>query len=234
MEPLITDWLTAIGTVTLAVLTLILAVVAIFQDKIRSWLVRPKLDVSIEVRPPDCQKIRLHPDPDNREAFADAYYLRLKVKNQGNQQAEVVEVFATKLCKQQADGEFREVDTFLPMNLVWAHTNQVFFPSISPDMYKHCNLAHILDPGKRIDFSRQGEDAIWDGIPRENTILSFDTMVRSHTLGHLVPYGKYQLTIIVAAANSKPVKKNLEISLSGNWYNEEQQMLRDGIGVKVV
>ena len=234
MQPLITDWLTAIGTVTLAFLTLILAVIAIFQDYIRSWLVCPKLDVSIDVKPPDCQKIRLHPDAENREAFVDAFYLRLKVKNQGNQQAEKVEVFAAKLCKQQADGEFKEVDSFLPLNLVWSHIGQLFYPSISPETYKHCDLAHVLDPQKRVEFSRQGEDAIWDGIPRENTILSFDTIVKPHTLSHLVPFGKYQLTILVAAANAKPIKKILEISLTGTWYSDEQRMLRDGIGIRVL
>ena len=109
----ITDWLVATGTIVLA----LVAIIAIFQDKIRSWITRPKLDVTIDVKPPDCLKIpmvRLSPEGEST-VVAGSYYFRFRVINRGNQKAESVEVFAAGLLKQQADDTFKEVDSFLPM-----------------------------------------------------------------------------------------------------------------------
>ena len=152
--------------------------------------------------------------------------------NRGNQKAESVEVFASDLSKQQADDTFKKVDSFLPMNLLWADYRQVFFPAISPDMYRHCDLVHIIDPKERAQFG--AEDKEWPNISREKTILSFDTAVKPHTLSYLVPPGKYRLVILVAAANAKPIRKTLEISLTGEWYDDQETMLGLGVGVRPI
>jgi len=225
------QWVEAIGTITAAIVALI---IALFQDKMRAWIVRPKLEVSIDVKPPDCLKIPIvrYGSEGEQEVVADTYHLRFRVTNKGNQKAESVEVFASKLLRRQVDDTFKEVDTFLPMNLVWADYRKVFFPAISPNMYRHCDLAHIIDPQKRAGFT--AEDKKWPKIPPEQTVLSFDTAVKPHTLSHLLPFGKYRLVIIVAAANAKPVEKTLEISLTGDWYDDEQRMFQEGVGVRIL
>jgi hypothetical protein len=38
----------------------------------------------------------------------------------------------------------------------------------------------------------------------------------------------------VAAANSRPIVKKLEITLTGDWYDEEQKMFGEGIGIKLL
>ena len=47
----ITEWMTAIGTVSAAVVALGLA---LFHAQISKLLFRPKLNISIETKPPDC------------------------------------------------------------------------------------------------------------------------------------------------------------------------------------
>jgi hypothetical protein len=42
------------------------------------------------------------------------------------------------------------------------------------------------------------------------------------------------LTVVVAASNSKPVEKTLEINLTGEWIDEESKMLEEGVGVRVI
>ena len=226
----ITDWLVAAGTIVLA----LVAIIAIFQDKIRAWLTRPKLDVSIEFKPPDCHKIPMvrYSSEGKQVVEAESYYFRFRVNNNGNQKAESVEVFAAGLLKQQADDMFKEVDSFLPMNLLWANCKKVFFPAISPFMYRHCDLGHIIDPQKRAQF--QTEDKSWSNVSPEKTILSLDTEVKANTLCHLLPFGKYRLVILVAAANARPVKKTLEISLTGEWYDDQQRMLGEGVGIRLL
>lgn len=113
--PTTTDWI-------LAVCTVILAIVAVFQDIIRSWIMRPKLDVQIRLEPPDCMKEIIHYNtPSGEREIADCYYFRIRVHNNGNQKADLVEVFLSNLMKCQADGSYKDVEYFKPMNLTWAH-----------------------------------------------------------------------------------------------------------------
>jgi len=223
----ITDWIVAAGTLVMA----LVAIVAIFQDKIRAWLTRPKLDISIYVDPPDCHKTLLVRRDSGGSQSVECYYLRFRVLNVGNQKAGQVEAFAAELLKQQADGTFKRVDSFLPMNLVWSHYSEVFIPAISPGMYRHCDLAHVLHPEKRKLL--EAEDNSWPNVPPGKTILSFDTIVRPYTLTSLVPPGTYRLVVLIAAANAKPVKKTLEIRLTGDWYDDESTMLSEGVGIRM-
>ena len=283
----IINLITAIGTVATAIVALLIAV---FQDRMRTWFTRPTLEISIGLCPPDCHKTRFHPlamqgreasstvpsartttlypyrecaaditptrsssaladassfTSSSRPAFtgdhgrwpapsriADVYYFRLKVHNKGKSKAESVEVFAAKLERRRADGTFREVDTFLPMNLLWSHYRQVFLPAISPKTYKHCDLAHIIDPKEREGFPE--EHKTWANVSTEKTVLSFDTVVQPYTQSYLVPGGTYLLDIVVAAANAEPVEKRLEITLAGDWYDDEREMLSQGIGIRIL
>lgn len=222
------QWVEAIGTMIAVIAAL---GIALFQDKMRAWIMRPKLDVSISPKPPDCVKI---PTVRVVEPIAegDAYYLRARVVNKGDQRATDVEVYAAKLLKRQADGSFKEIEDFLPMNLTWAHRNDVVLPGISPKMYRHCGIACVFDPKKRQGFPLQ--DIQWPNVSPEKTILSLNTEVKSNNKSYLLPFGAYRLVIEVTAANATPVEKTLEITLTGAWYEDEREMLSQGIGVKVL
>ena len=108
----------------------------------------------------------------------------------------------------------------------------MLLPAISPGTYKHCDLAHILDPDDR--ESVPGEHATWPNVPQNKTILSLDTIVKPYTQSYLLPFGTYHLTLIVAAANAKATTKTLEITLTGDWYDDEDQMLGEGIGIRLL
>jgi hypothetical protein len=90
----IADWLVAVGT-------LVLAAVAVFQDTIRGWFYRPILRTSIKTEPPDCIAV---PFAQDGTFVADSVYLRLWVENVGNATARNVEVFAQALRRKRADG----------------------------------------------------------------------------------------------------------------------------------
>ncbi|MGH7146515.1 MAG: hypothetical protein ACREIJ_01250 [Nitrospiraceae bacterium] len=46
-----------------------------------------------------------------------------------------------------------------------------------------------------------------------------------------VEKGSYQLILQIAAANSRPVEKRLQIDLTGKWFPDEQAMFKDGIEI---
>jgi hypothetical protein len=72
-----TDWLVALGI-------LALAFIAVFQDRIRSWLSRPRLEMLFEEVPPDCHKTELIGDflesGIQKQIFSDCYYFHFRVK----------------------------------------------------------------------------------------------------------------------------------------------------------
>jgi hypothetical protein len=141
-----------------ATATFLAVLVALFKDEFLRWRRKPKLRLSVSLAPPDChkttvtyvvQKVAPTYNP------ADCYYLRLWVENVGKTRAERVQVFVAKLSRRTADGSFKNVDQFLPMNLRWSHagskTPEIFAEGISPEMGRHCDLAHLVDPTFRKD-----------------------------------------------------------------------------------
>lgn len=135
-------------------LTLLAVLVALFKEDIRSRWHRPRLTAKIALCAPDCHKTELvmqNPSSGQILKRGDCYYLRLWVQNDGRERAEKVQVFACSLEKKHADGKFRKVPSFLPMNLRWSHTApvQIYADAISPGMGKHCDFGHITDPNLR-------------------------------------------------------------------------------------
>jgi len=44
----------------------------------------------------------------------------------------------------------------------------------------------------------------------------------------------YRLELKIAAANVAPIDKTVELDVKGNWFDEEEVMFRDGIGLRLV
>jgi hypothetical protein len=218
----VADWLVAVGT-------LVLAVVAVFQETIRGWFYSPAFRVSIKTEPPDCISVPFTNKLDGT-FVADCIYLRLWVENIGNATARNAEVEARELRRRHADGTWKQVRSFPPMNLKWANIDRIYFPTIAPEMGKHCDLGHIVDPERR---HLMREDAPALGLTTQQVSLAFDLMVAPNHRGHIIGPGEYQLDIRIAAENARPIKRTLAITVPGAWYADETRMLRDGVGVAV-
>jgi hypothetical protein len=227
----VAQWVGA-GTTLLAVL------VALFKDEIIKRWRRPILDVSTVLEPPHCHMTTLrYTTQRTGSTYAEAgcYYFRLWVENRGKTRADRVQVFVAKLSRRVADGTFKEDVRFLPMNLRWSHMQtlgggpEVYAEGISPQMGKHCDIGHIIDPAHRAECG----EAL-SGVPPTSTLFALDLEVYPNTLGHLLTPGTYRLVLRVAAANSLPMTKILEVTVTGKWFDNERLMFQDGIGLRVV
>jgi hypothetical protein len=217
----VADWVVAGGT-------LVVAAVAVFQETIRGWLYHPSFDVSARTKPPDCVAV---PITSTDGAFvADSVNLRLWVENVGNATAKNVEVYARELHRQRTDGTWEYVAQFPPMNLRWTNVGVIYFPSIAPEIGKHCDLGHIVDPTQRHLLH---EDNPRLKLNSNQTSLAFDLMVAPNHRGHIIGPGEYRLDILVAAENARPLARKVSISLRGVWDPDETLMLRDGVGISV-
>lgn len=220
-----------IAAVMGSVATALAVVVALFKEEIvRLWR-RPNLTATIRLIPPgpDCHKTEIviqSPATGHVLARGDCYYFRLWVENKGRQRAEKVQVFAARALKKDAGGEFREVKKFVPMNLRWANSHEIFADGISAGMGKHCDLGHIEDPQLRTLTGNA-----LPNVPPDKTIFILDLEVSPNTLTHLLEPAIYQLHLKLAASNARPKVKRLEITLTGQWFPDEQKMFSDGIGI---
>jgi hypothetical protein len=218
------EWFVAIGTLALAVL-------AVFQDTVRGWFYHPALDASIDTQPPDCVAVPVT-TLDGRQ-IADAVYLRIWVKNIGTRTARSVEVYASELLRKRTDDTWERVHEFPPMNLRWSNVHVIFFPNIVPGTGKHCDLGHITDPAARSNAALR-EDNPRLNLTDQETSLAFDLIMSPNHKGHIIGPGDYQLKILIAAENSRhPIEKTISLSLKGRWFADETRMLRDGVGVSI-
>lgn len=233
-------WATAVGT-------LLLAIVAVFQDKIRSWLTRPQLKLEIQPSPPDCMKTifrSVSPTYNNMgqrlgemSTNIPCYYFRLRVTNTGNCEAREVEVFAKDL-KRFKGPKWETVGRFAPMNLLWSNVRKPFLPILSPNIPRHCDVAHVVHPDNRKHVHRALPDV--EAPPgffhlegQEPCVLALDLEFEPNSLGHLLGPGFYQLSLVLAAANFPPREYLLEIHITGDWFDDEARMFGEAIRLRL-
>jgi hypothetical protein len=223
-----------------ALATLLAVLVALFKTEIVNRWRRPILNATVFLEPPYCHSTTLHYQVQKTALTfvqAQCYYFRLWIENRGKTRADRVQVFAARLFRKVADGSFTEDRSFLPMNLRWAHGHsrepgggpEIYAEGISPEMGKHCDLGHITDPQFRSDLQEN-----FDGVDAASTIFALDLEVNPSTKSNLLAPGTYRLELQVAAANSRPVKKIIEITITGHWFTDERKMFQDGIGLRIV
>lgn len=116
MSSTLTDWLTAIGTVAVAIM-------AIWGDKIRDFIAGPYLVVE-----PRNFRGELTKYNDGRPAI----FYHLSVKNKRHwSPARNVRVLLIGILKKKADGSFYRVNTFVPQQLTWSPSeSHQLFPTI--------------------------------------------------------------------------------------------------------
>ncbi len=226
-----------------AIATFLAALVALFKEDIVYyvfWWHHPSLIVRTRRGAPDWAKtpiVGIYPEelPSGEQVqrwgpIADAYYFRIWVENTGRERAEDVQVYAAKLWKRQADSTFQPVNTFLPMNLRWAHSpnpaEPEIFDDMNPEMGRHCDLGHICDPARK---AATGDEIA--GVEAEKTIFHLELEIKPARGSHLLPPGYYRLELRVAAANARPITKILEINHTGRWFPDEEKMFDEGVGI---
>lgn len=221
------NWLAAIGTI-------LLGIIAIFQDRIRSRLWNPKLDCEIKINTPDCHRtissMRVPSGVTERITSFYSYYYRFKIWNKGKVSAEKVEVIITDISKKEGLA-YNRIESFSLDNLVWSIPGEsgerkIYLDYISPDTYKYCNLGHIHDPFYRSMLPGEFNPNLQ--VIDHETIFCFDVYFRSNILYYLVAPGIYKFKIKVGCANAKTISKEYELNFTGNWFKDESTMLSQG------
>lgn len=230
-DPTAPEWLVAFGTI-------LLAVAAVFQERIRTWIWHPSFEFEIEMGPPFCNKIPC----DWRDNQFYAYYCMVRVWNRGKAPARGVTVFATSLEKLEKKDDIesgKPVREFLPMELKWAHvrdplTGKRFIEKqiISRDLFAHFDIGCVepywvtdmIDVDRRID--RQPDEVVF----------KIDTFITPNTLSNLLPKGQYLLHVKASASNVRKPKEQVFLnSHIGQWEDDQEKMFnKDNLNIEII
>jgi hypothetical protein len=209
-------------------------VLALWGQQISQWFSHPELNLDAKVQQPDADKVRRQRLWSNGQAIdlGESYYFRLAVTNTGNTAANDVQVFLSKV--ERLYGEQSEtVRRFTPMNLVWTNTDHLLpkdrvtrsmLLAGMPPVY--CDLVHIGEPRSR---AQANEDL--PNVPPGKAVLGVDVEVPTYSKGHLLEPGNYRFSLALAASNRRPTHYVMEVSFSGEWLPDMEQMFRTGFKI---
>lgn len=95
-------------------------------------------------------------------------------------------------------------------------------------MGKHCDLGFILQPDEAGKVGLTPKKLAADA---GRTWLSLDLEVLPNTESHILETGTYRLELRVAAANAKPRLATVEVTVTGDWFDNQDEMFVKGIGL---
>jgi hypothetical protein len=213
--------------------------IAIWQDRIRKYLNRPRVVLEIATTVPACELTRMTvfktvKDDDGEErqisARVDCYRFRVKVKNNGREHVEKLEVYVEGIERCRVDQTFESVYDFPPMNLIWTHVAEVV-QNIPPGMEKFCDFGSIVSPEEIANYpdSLQAElEAQKRLVKGTKAVFTFALQVQPNHGKHVVSPGKYRVKLKVGAANIQAQQHIIEMSFSGEWHPVPETMFKEG------
>lgn len=216
--PVLTDPISNIIQIVLAVITGLAVLVALFQEVIKDYFNKAKLVPTISPKPPDCHQIELH-NSQNGQYVSRVIYVRIRVEHTKGKTANNVEIILSKVEKKNEKSKWTEVKEFLPMNLKWSHTHTQTV-TLPPSSFRHCDLGSFGQYNGQIV-----NQFLIDTIVQPNPVAN-------GKIPNLLSPGKYKFHILLTGENVKPVIKSWTIDFSPSWSNDEDEMLKKYIEIK--
>lgn len=208
-----TNWneLVALGTLSLAGVTVFTAGVAAFQERIRQFFTRARLVMEIRMGAPDTAQID-GTDPQTGAFATKLLYVRIRVTHGGGRPAENVEIMVTNVWRRSSDGGSWEVlQTFLPLTLAWSHVRTAS-SRVPAGLFRFCDLGRFQpDAGGR-------------------AIFVFDTIVQPNPVaGGVYPNvllpGEYRFELALGGDNTNRVARRWVLTFGPEWSDDEATML---------
>jgi hypothetical protein len=138
-----------------AVGTLLVAILAVFGQRIRSWIIRPKLNLRVGKTCPLVEQ--LYEEDENTAGSKKIYQeLRLEVKNTGKEAARNSKILCSSIHKQRQGGnDYFVYKEFVPRSLYWANAKQTL--DLLPQLPEYLVVARIKE--EEISTSSEQADA---------------------------------------------------------------------------
>lgn len=195
--------LSAVGTIALAIL-------AIYGHKIRSWLLRPVLNVSLKNEHPYIELIK-RVNANESSTLGCFQEMRVKIVNSGNETARNCKVIVDSIYLQRkSTNEFYKDKEFVPTELFW--TNEKRTQDVLPKIPTYIIVAKI---DEKTTVGSQ-TSSISNGDPSYSLYVWAEAYA-TKGIFHSIDKGNIVFPIVIYADNiSIPLKYFVEVFWDGN------------------
>ena len=208
--------------IVLASITFLAVLVALFQERIRQYFNSAKLDMKINLVPPDCHKISLT-NGTTGQHLCNSIYIRIRISNVNSPSAENAEVILSNFWEITSENNKKVLEKFLPMNLVWSHFQpRTHVIKIPKGISRHCDFGYFAPIGE------QGN--VWlklDTITQPNPVAGGE-------IPNIIKQGKYVFELLISGDNVVPQRKTWQLEFDGLWSEDEKEMLDKHIKIKEI
>ncbi len=204
---LIFNGMTAVGTILVSLL-------AIFGQRIRTWLTRPRVALAVADSSPHTERIE-ETDESGAGGTRILYQIRVEAKNSGRETARSCILQCDKVFRERTGGAgFYILKKFVPKQFFWTSKDQAY--NIVPDLPAYLNIAEISDPSQTVPATQTGTTTVSHNCLQ---ILIEAEEVRGRFFR--VENGKILIPIIMYADNiPRPQKQYIEIYWNGTCIGD--------------
>jgi hypothetical protein len=178
----IIDIISAVARVTAAMGTVIVAILAIWGDKVRARIAGPKLVLQLR----DTQGNLTYSEGEKGTIRYLAYYHVMVVNKRKWSPAKNVRILVTRIEKRLPDGSFHPEPLPIPLQLTWAHPQfHELFPTISDT--DTCDLGYLAEDERRFKLSLYVVPNSFSGYVRPNESLRVSISAVAHNFVSKTP-----------------------------------------------
>lgn len=126
----------------IAIGTLLLAIIAVYGERVKRWLFRPHLDTTVGDSPPYVEKIGEPRTSTGGAPTPVSAVIKMRVSNSGSSSAQLCKGLIQKIfCTRAASDTFFELRALSPSALYWNNDKDEF--TISPKIPSYLEVARI-------------------------------------------------------------------------------------------
>ena len=237
------DWI-AVATFALASVTILLAVVTVFQKELRGLVYRPRLERPIaEMTPkfvvrttPEWLARREEapaptPTPFNVPAGGPApwYWVRMAIRNgtRCSDAAQDLEIFLDEIQQKSGVEGFKSLPN-VGVNLCWSWDESTIYADILPGATKYFNIGHLSHPDER----RNLRDYYSPQNAHNHAFLSLASFPRNPGYEAYFEPGTYRMRLLIGGKNVKTMAYWVLFEFREHWDPNPEQMLK-GLSLRV-
>ena len=217
------DWAGLGGVLFLGAAALLAPYVA---EVLKRRFLSAELRVRFEHKPPWCHRTKMQRrHEDGRVDEAPTYYFNFSVYNCGKSRAHSCEAIIEELWEADNTENYHRNERFWPINLKWETGEQ--FAEINPKRQLFAAIGHISHP----QYQAKYEKSYSAVIEHSDTRLRFTLeLYRGYfALPDSLFPGRHRLKVAIVGENFPRLEEWFELTWTGNWKDEEQDMLREAV-----
>jgi hypothetical protein len=101
------------------------------------------------------------------------------------------------------------------------------------DSQRFVTLFFVVDPSTR-NAIRPSDDKYYEGFESRYVVIEIDAKNKNFARTHLLPPGTYQLGLTLSGENADALQTSVEITVSGTWTGDLDQMREREVQIRIL